>query len=369
MQAKNRTPRSKSRRPNKKQRQGRHGKILASAGRSARELIEAAMNKTKGVARAPRKFSSDGADGTVSKNGAPIQSAAATVFKHPKTELDAAIQRYVDLFDFAPIAYVTFDRVGRIEEINLAAGQLLGARRDRLVGGPFALHVTREDASLFLSHLLRCRSSDSRVETELRLKKRNGEIILAHLTSSSTTSTMRDGALLYQTAIVDLTERKRAEKAIRQSELRYRTLFDLVPVAVYTCDAEGLIQEFNQRAVELWGREPGKDDPTARFCGSFKMFYPDGRPMPHDKCPMARALRGEKLQASDLEIVVEQSSGARRNVLVSPSVLKNERGKIIGAINCVHDMTERNRTENALRESEERYRAIVSQSTVGMGAQ
>ena len=138
------------------------------------------MNKTKRIARAPRQFSPDGPDGAVGKNGA---QASASVFQHPKTELEAAIQRYVDLFDFAPIAYVSFDRVGRIEEVNLAAAQLLGAPRDRLLGGPLALHVAREDASLFLNHLLRCRSSDSRVETELRLKKRNGELILAHLAS------------------------------------------------------------------------------------------------------------------------------------------------------------------------------------------
>jgi PAS domain S-box-containing protein len=324
------------------------------------------MKEMKGAPRAPREFSSDGADGAVSKNGAPIQSATAPVFHHPKTELEAAIQRYVDLFDFAPIAYVSFDRVGHIEEINLATAQLLGARRDRLIGAPFALYVTKEDAGLFLSHLLHCRSSDSRVETELHLKKRTGEIILAHLASSPMTSSMRDGALLYQTAIVDLSERKRAEEAIRESEQRYRTLFDLVPVAVYTCDAAGLIQEFNQRAAELWGRDPEKNDPAEKFCGSFKIFYPDGKPMPHDKCPMARALRGERLEGSDLEIVVERSNGARRNVLVSPTALKNQRGKIIGAINCLHDITVRKRMENALRESEERSRAIVNQTTAGI---
>jgi PAS domain S-box-containing protein len=177
---------------------------------------------------------------------------------------------------------------------------------------------------------------------------------------------MRDGVLLYQTAIIDLTERKRAEESIRQSERRYRTLFDLVPVAVYTCDAKGLIQEYNQHAVELWGRAPGRNDPSEKFCGSFKIFYPDGRPMPHHTCPMARALRGEKLRATDLEILVQQSSGAWRNVLVSPTALRNGQGKIIGAINCLHDITARKCTETALRQSEERSRAVIHQSAAGI---
>ena len=334
-----------------------------SAGQAAREVIRADMKKMKGRTRGVEDFLGNGA---VKKNGAIRQSASAPVFKHPRTELEAAIQRYVDLFDFAPIGYVSFDRVGRIEEVNIAAARLLGVSRDRLMGKPFALHVTKEDSTLFLNHLLRCRSSESRVETELHLKKRNGEIILVHLASSPVTSSMRDGALLYQTAIIDLNERKRADEAIRQSEKRYRTLFDLVPVAVYTCDAEGLIQEYNQHAVELWGREPKRNDPSEKFCGSFKIFYPDGRPMPHHKCPMARALRGEKLTATDLEILVERSSGARQNVLVSPTALRNGQGKIIGAINCLHDITVRKRTENALRESEERSRAIIHQSTAGI---
>ena len=69
---------------------------------------------------------------------------------------------------------------------------------------------------------------------------------------------------------------QKAEAAMRESEERYRTLFDLGPVAVYSCDASGVIQKFNRRAAELWGREPASGDTDERFCGSFKMFRPDG---------------------------------------------------------------------------------------------
>jgi PAS domain S-box-containing protein len=150
----------------------------------------------------------------------------------------------------------------------------------------------------------------------------------------------------------------KAEEAIRQSEKRYRTLFDLVPVAVYLCDADGIIQEYNRRAVELWGREPGRNGEKPRFCGSYKIYYPDGRYMPHKECPMARALRGEKLKAEDLEIVVERPNGERRHVIPAPRILTDEHGKITGAINCLFDITERKRAEAAAM----RLAAVVQSS-------
>src|SRR6184192_287013 len=125
-----------------------HCKPRTSAVEAAREVIRADMKKMKGRTRKLEEFSGNGA---VRKNGAIRQSATAPVFKHPKTELEAAIQRYVDLFDFAPIGYVSFDRVGHIEEINVAAARLLGGSRDRLVGRPFALYIIKEDSALFLN--------------------------------------------------------------------------------------------------------------------------------------------------------------------------------------------------------------------------
>ena len=233
---------------------------------------------------------------------------------------------------------------------------MLSEPRDLLIGRPFAFYV--EDLDSFLKHLLLCRTSHEEVKTELLLKNKKGEQIPAALLSTPVTSTTKNGALLYQTAIIDLRALKTAEAKLRTSEERYKTLFDLIPVAVYTCDADGIIREYNQRAVELWGREPGRNGEKSRFCGSHKIYYPDGRPMRHEECPMARALRGEKLTSKDLEIIVERPDGKKRDVIPAPRVVKDERGKIVGAINCLFDITERKRAEAAAM----RLAAVVQSS-------
>src|SRR5216117_3155048 len=204
MKLKQAARRKMSCRVNKKHRAKRDGQNRDGAVRRNRKSIRAATKMTNGT------------PGTVRKNGAPVRSRRAPAFRYPKTELEIAIQRYVDLYDFAPIAYVSFDRAGRIEEANLAAIELLGEPRDLLIGRPFAFYVA--DLDSFLRHLLYCRTSEQKVTTELQLKTRKGERMPAQLLSKPITSTTRNGALLYQTAIIDLTDRKWAEEALRAKE-------------------------------------------------------------------------------------------------------------------------------------------------------
>jgi len=321
------------------------------------------MNKAKVVRGKARKFKasrrqlvSDSSIASMKRNAAEAPGGTFSIHHNqlysPRTHADMkhvehAARRYADLYDLAPTGYVSFHRSGQIAEINLTAEMLIGLPRDRLIGMPFAVFVHREDTTLFLHHLLRCRCSDGRVETDLRLKNAAHKLIPVQLCSISIPTSSDNGAVLFQTAIVDLTERKRFEETIRRSEKRYRTLFDLVPVAIYACDAYGSIQDYNQRAVELWGREPGLASKEQKFCGSHKIYYPDGRPMPHEECPMARVLHGEKLAPKDLEIVVERPDGERRHVIPAPGVLTDEQGKITGAINCLFDITDRKRAETA----------------------
>jgi PAS domain S-box-containing protein len=149
-------------------------------------------------------------------NGDGATSASAS-FELPKTSIDAAVRRYADLYDFAPVPYVSFDRVGRIEEINLAAVNLLGVARRSLIGSAFAAYVVRGNSHKFLRHLLSCRAAYRRVETELRLKTRAGEEVPVQLCSMPVSSSTKNGAFLYQTIITDLRERRQVEAALREA--------------------------------------------------------------------------------------------------------------------------------------------------------
>ena len=147
---------------------------------------------------------------------------------------------------------------------------------------------------------------------------------------------------------------QKAEAASHESEERYRTLFDFVPVAVYACATSGVIQKFNRRAAELWGREPAIGDHEQLFCGSYKSFRPDGSFMPLDQCPMADVLSGKLAEVRDAEVLIERPDGSQLSIVMNIHPLKNPLGEITGAINCFHDITERKASEETLRK-----RAVV----------
>jgi signal transduction histidine kinase/CheY-like chemotaxis protein len=130
-------------------------------------------------------------------------------------------------------------------------------------------------------------------------------------------------------------------------ELHFRRLLECLPAGAYTCDRQGLITYYNPQAVEVWGREPALEDPSDRYCGSFKLYSADGRPIAHDRCWMAQALETGR-DFNGQEIVIERPDGTRRHALAHATPIRDDDGRIVGAVNVLVDITDRRQAEATL---------------------
>ena len=136
----------------------------------------------------------------------------------------------------------------------------------------------------------------------------------------------------------DITELKQAQSELTATEAQHREILEALPVAVYTTDAEGRVTFYNQAAAALAGREPrlGED----KWCVTWKLYTPDGAPLAHEDCPMARALK-EGVAIRGVEALAERPDGVRVPFMPYPTPLKNAAGEVVGAVNMLVDISDR----------------------------
>ncbi len=152
-----------------------------------------------------------------------------------------------------------------------------------------------------------------------------------------------------------IANRKRSEESAGEADRKFREMIDALPAAVYTTDAQGRLTHFNQACVELSGRVPELG--TDKWCVSWKLYYPNGQRMPHRECPMAIALKkGRVIRGA--EAIAERPDGSRVWFTPYPTPLRDARGRIVGGINMLVDITERKRAEIAVM----RLAAVVRSS-------
>jgi PAS domain S-box-containing protein len=134
------------------------------------------------------------------------------------------------------------------------------------------------------------------------------------------------------------------------SERHFRRLLEALPAAIYTTDAAGWITFCNAAAVELAGRSPELG--TDRWCVAWRLFRPDGTPIPLDQGPMAIALR-EGSPISGTETIAERPDGSRVSFIPYPTPLFDDAGELVGGVNMLVDLRDRKTAEAVLHQLNE----------------
>ena len=266
--------------------------------------------------------------------------------KKARDEMEAGLEKYSELYDFAPMGYFTLAADGRILLVNLTGASLLGLERSRLVGqllGPQVLADHRPDFDNFLQR------------TFAGETKQSCEVSLARPGSPPRTVNIEAQRLPFQqgcrAVMRDVTARRQAEEQVRISEIRYRRLFEAAHDGVLLLDPHTCkITEANPFMTKLLGY------PRNQLVG--KELFEIG--LLKDKAASREMFqnltRDHEVRYEDLPL--ESQKGRHQEVEVVASLYQEDGHSVI---QCnIRDITERKAAETALRQSEERYRSLFN---------
>jgi diguanylate cyclase (GGDEF)-like protein/PAS domain S-box-containing protein len=265
--------------------------------------------------------------------------------------LEAAFRQYTDLYDFAPVGYFTLTRNGVVHQVNLAGAKLLGMNSDeatqlRLVA--FISSDSQFDFKVFFEELL---SGEGKKISELKMHKKGGGGFWAQLEASCF-----EGGDVCRVMMTDITDRKHMEKALQESEKRFRMLLqDVSSIAVQGYGMDGTTQYWNTASERLYGYSAQE----AIGRNLLELIIP---PEMRDEVGQAihqMAETGQTIPAAELSLM--NKDGSRVAVYSCHAVVSVPgRGTELFCLDI--DLSERKRTEELLKESEWRNR-IVSELT------
>ena len=272
--------------------------------------------------------------------------AQAEELRRVVQEREAALGKYTDLYDFAPVGFFTLNRAGLISSANLAGAALLGAERSRLIGRPFGVFVSEQTGPHLGALLERTFGSPGSGSCEVTLPGRGALPVIARIDASAC-----DSGLECLLSVVDITENRRAQEALSQSETRYRRLFETAKDGMLILDADSArITDVNPSLSALLGY------PREEFLG--RRLWEVGVFADAEAGGAAfRELRHHgEIRYQDLQLTAKD--GRQLIVDFISNIYQVDQTRVI---QCdIRDITSRRQAEAALLQSEEQCRTIVS---------
>lgn len=261
--------------------------------------------------------------------------------REAQQEAESALERYVELYDHAPVGYLTVSRTGIIERANFAAAGLLRLERSKLMRRNFEFFVLRQDLPAYRALMERVYAGGARESLTLALAGKLPCFVRVEASADETGSNAR-------VALFDVTERSRAEQVLADSEEKFRTIFENSNDAMMLLIEKGFF-DCNARAVELFGLS-NKDELLFLHPAQLSPpFQPDGR----GSCSAAN----EEIEAAfsrgrgHFEWLYQRKNGEVFLAEVSISCFMYQDRRVLQA--TVRDITARKRAEAAIHQLNE----------------
>ncbi|MBI4332865.1 MAG: PAS domain S-box protein [Chloroflexi bacterium] len=269
-------------------------------------------------------------------------------------ELEETRKQYLDLFDFAPVGYFNLTSQGVILNVNITGIDMLNTPRAKLLDTPFSSLIEPQCYEQFSSHLAEVRQTGSRLSTELEMRRGDESIFYAQL---QTVPLYNGGKLIYRLSVADISDRKQAEKALRESEQKYRDLADGFPEIIFETDTAGRVTYANKKVLVSFNLTAAD---LSQGINAFDFIVPDQKDIARQR--FSRVLAEGEIGASEYTMI--RKDGARLAVVVHSSrIMRGDR--VAGIRGIVVDITGRKQAEQALRESEQRFRTTLDSMLEG----
>jgi PAS domain S-box-containing protein len=266
-----------------------------------------------------------------------------------KNHLEEAVQKYAVLYDFAPVGYFSLSRTGEIIRLNFNGAQKLGKDRSSLINSNFRFFLSNDSLPAFNVFLGNVFQSKVKELCEVILSVDGNEPMYVQLNGIATDS----GEQCLLTAI-DITESKHTEETLRKSEVRFRKLLqDVQSVSVQGYAPDGTTQYWNQASERLYGYTAEE----AIGKNLVDLIIP-----PEMRSDVKQAIRqmagtGQPIPSSELSLM--HKDGSTVSVFSSHTIIQvSGQAQELFCIDI--DLTERKKAEQALKESEEKYRFMFA---------
>ncbi len=267
-------------------------------------------------------------------------------------ELELARGRYFELYDLAPVGYCTLSAQGLILEVNLTGAALLGLERKTLLNSFFARYIEAEDAENYHRRRWAVLQSGIPQAWELRLVRGDGTPFWTLLQMALS----QDDAArpLFRLVFSDLTEVRRAQVLLREVS----TAVDQSPVAIVITDTEGAIQFVNPMFTAMTGYS------AEEVLGKNPRILQSGLVSPDVYQGLWNTLGAGKTWNGEFYNRKKNGELFWEKAVIAP--VRDDRGVVISYVAIKEDITQRKRTEEALRASELKWRTLFDILPVGI---